>query len=48
LLVLGSLPDAKASLGGVFHTANAAGREERKLIVLRLMQIPPTEILAEN
>jgi hypothetical protein len=46
LLVLGSLPDAKASLGGVFHTASAAGREERKLIVLRLMQIPPSEILA--
>jgi hypothetical protein len=48
LLVLGSLPDAKSSLGGVFHTASAAGREERKLIVLRLMQIPPSEILADK
>jgi hypothetical protein len=48
LLVLGCLPDADASLGGVFHTASAAGQEERKLIVLRLLQVPPSEILAEK
>jgi hypothetical protein len=48
LLVLGSLPDARASLGGVFHTSNAAGREERKLIVLRLLQVPRSEILADK
>jgi hypothetical protein len=46
LLVLGCLPDAKTSLGGVFHTASTAGHEERKLIVVRLLQVPPSEILA--
>jgi hypothetical protein len=46
LLVLGCLPEAKASLGGLFHTASVAGKHERKLIVLRLLQVPPSEILA--
>jgi hypothetical protein len=46
LLILGCLPDAKASLGGVFHTASAGGQDERKLIVLRLLEVPPSEILA--
>ncbi|HEX6961213.1 MAG TPA: hypothetical protein VF175_05055 [Lacipirellula sp.] len=46
LLILGCLPDAKSSLGGVFHTAAAGGQEERKLIVLRLLEVPPSEILA--
>jgi hypothetical protein len=46
LLVLGCLPDAKASLGGVFHTASSGGQDERKLIVLRLLEVPPSEILA--
>lgn len=48
LLILGCLPDAKASLGGVFHTATAGGQNERKLIVLRLLEVPPSEILAEK
>ena len=48
LLILGCLPDAKASLGGVFHTASAGGQDQRKLIVLRLLQVPPSEILAEK
>jgi hypothetical protein len=48
LLILGCLPDAKASLGGVFHTATAGGQDERKLIVLRLLEVPPSEILAEK
>lgn len=48
LLILGCLPDAKSSLGGVFHTATAGGQDERKLIVLRLLQVPPSEILADN
>ncbi|RIK80082.1 MAG: hypothetical protein DCC67_09835 [Planctomycetota bacterium] len=46
LLVLGCFPEAKTSLGGLFHTASAAGQDERKLIVLRLVQVPPSEILA--
>lgn len=48
LLVLGCLPAAKTSLGGVFHTATAAGKDERKLILVRLLQVPPSEILAEK
>ena len=48
LLVLGCLPGAKTSLGGVFHTASAAGNDERKLILVRLLQVPPSEILAEK
>ena len=48
LLVLGCLPAAKTSLGGVFHTATAAGKDERKLVLVRLLQIPPSEILAEK
>lgn len=48
LLVIGCLPSAKASLGGVFHTATAAGKDERKLILVRLLQVPPSEILAEK
>jgi hypothetical protein len=48
LLVIGCLPSAKTSLGGVFHTATAAGKDERKLILVRLLQVPPSEILAEK
>lgn len=46
LLLLGCLPEAQTSLGGLFHTASTAGKDERKLIVLRLVQVPPSEILA--
>lgn len=48
MLVLGCLPNARASLGGTFHYANSAGREERKLILVRLLEVPPTEILAKK
>jgi len=48
LLILGCLPDARASLGGVFHTVSAGGQDQRKLIVLRLLEVPPSEILAEK
>jgi hypothetical protein len=48
LLVLGCLPNAKASLGGVFHTANSGGQDERKLVILRLLEVPKTEILASK
>jgi hypothetical protein len=48
LLVLGGLPDAKASLGGVFHTASSGGQDERKLVILRLLEVPRSEILASK
>jgi hypothetical protein len=48
LLVLGCLPDDKSSLGGVMHAAGHAGHDERKLVVLRLLEVPPSEILAKK
>ena len=29
-------------------SATAAGKDERKLILVRLLQVPPSEILAEK
>lgn len=46
LLVVGCLPQAQASLGGVLHTVAAKGRSERKIIVVRLLESPQSEILA--
>ena len=46
LLVLGCLPEARASLGGMFHRVVAGGRQERKLILIRVLEVPPSEILA--
>jgi hypothetical protein len=48
VLVLGCLPDAKASLGGVFHTSSVNGRHERKLILVRALESPRSEILAKD
>lgn len=48
VLVLGSLPDAGASLGAVFHTAVGEGRQERKLVLIRLLEAPRSEILASR
>jgi hypothetical protein len=48
VLVLGCLPDAKASLGGVFHTTSLNGQHERKLILVRVLESPRSEILAKN
>jgi hypothetical protein len=48
LLVLGCLPEARSSLGGVFHSVNAGGRQERKLVLIRVLEVPPSEILAQN
>lgn len=46
LLVLGCLPDAAASLGGTFHRVDAGGHQERKIILIRVLEVPPSEILA--
>lgn len=48
LLILGCLPEAQASLGGVFHTELSSGAAERKLIIVRLLEVPPSEILAKK
>ena len=46
-LVLGGIREAPGSLGQVFHTDRKTGAEQQKLIVIRMLEIPATEILAE-
>ena len=48
LLVVGCLPDAPGSLGQVFHGVDLAGPVEQKLVLVRLLQAPPSEILAAS
>ena len=48
LLVASCLPDAEGSLGDAFHTTEVQGRAERKLVLIRLLQVPTTEILASR
>ncbi|QDT01497.1 hypothetical protein [Adhaeretor mobilis] len=48
ILVLGCLPDAGSSLGHAFHVAETSGTPQSKLILVRLLQVPPSEILAEK
>lgn len=45
-LVIGCLPGADATLGGVLHMASAQGRRERKFVIIRVFESPPSEILA--
>jgi hypothetical protein len=47
-LVVGCLPQAHATLGGVLHRDAASGRRERKFILVRVLEAPPSEILAER
>jgi hypothetical protein len=47
LLVLGCLRDAGASLGHAFHRSpEASGAGDEKLVLVRLLQVPQSEILA--
>lgn len=46
LLVVGCLPDASGSLGHAFHAQNYKGPTDYKLILVRLLEIPGSEILA--
>lgn len=48
LLVVGCLPQADSSLGGVLHTVTVKGRRERKFILVRACEAPPSEILANK
>jgi hypothetical protein len=48
MLVVGCLPQAESSLGGVLHMASANGRTERKFLMVRLLETPPSEILAKK
>lgn len=48
ILILGGLEDAGSSLGNAFHVAETSGTPQSKLILVRLLQVPPSEILAER
>ena len=47
LLIIGGLPDASGSLGHAFHAENQRGPAELKLILIRLLEVPGSEILAD-
>lgn len=47
LLVLSCLPDAAGSLGHAFHTQKRRGPTDYKLILVRLVEVPGSEILAD-
>jgi len=46
ILVVGGLPDASGSLGHAFHAENRRGPAELKLVLVRLVEVPGSEILA--
>lgn len=47
MLVVGCLPNELGSLGHAFHTIQDSGPTEYKLILIRPLQVPNSEILAE-
>ncbi|MCA9229043.1 MAG: hypothetical protein KDA57_00210 [Planctomycetales bacterium] len=47
LLVVSCLPDSPGSLGHAFHAIDRAGATEHKLLLVRLLQVPGSEILAD-
>lgn len=47
LLVVTSVPDAPGSLGSAFHAQRISGVAEQKLVMIRLAQVPSSEILAD-
>ncbi len=46
-LIVGGLPDASGSLGHAFHAENQRGPAEQKLILIRLVEVPGSEILSD-
>jgi hypothetical protein len=47
-LVLSCLPEADSTLGGLLHISSVGGLRERRFIIIRLLESPPSEILAEK
>ncbi len=47
LLVVGGLPTASGSLGHAFHAESQRGPAELKLVLVRLLEVPGSEILAD-
>ncbi len=48
LLLVGCLAHAPGSLGHVFQTVRRQGQLEHKLVLVRLLQVPASEILAQQ
>ncbi|MEM8944285.1 MAG: hypothetical protein AAGD11_03805 [Planctomycetota bacterium] len=48
LLILSGLPDASGSLGHAFHAESQRGPAELKVVLIRLVEVPGSEILAET
>lgn len=46
MLLVSCLPDVSSSLGHAFHAQDYRGPQEHKLVLIRLLQIPGSEILA--
>ena len=47
ILIVGGLPDASGSLGHAFHAEHHRGPAELKLVLVRLVEVPASEILAD-
>ena len=47
LLLVGCLPSVPGSLGLAFHSIDRGGQAEHKLLLVRLLQVPGSEILAD-
>ncbi len=47
ILIVGGLPDASGSLGHAFHAEDQRGPAELKLVLVRLVEVPGSEILAD-
>ncbi|NOY40798.1 MAG: hypothetical protein GXP26_03035 [Planctomycetes bacterium] len=47
ILVIGCQPEASGSLGHTFHGVGHGGPAEHKLVLIRLLQVPGSEILAD-
>lgn len=48
LLVVGTIDEAPSSLGHALHTVRSTGVAEQKLVMLRMLEVPVSEILAEK
>ncbi len=46
MLVLMSLPDSGSRLGDYFHTVDSPQGKQEKLILLRLVEVPPSDTFA--
>jgi hypothetical protein len=48
MLVVGCLADRPGSLGYQFFTDQLTGKTEQKLVLIRLAQVPPSELYLED